>query len=70
MRPPTVVASLIRMGGLALSIPLIAIVTAIYFGVAWSEYRAGRHGMAFTWVAYAFANIGMIWNIMQQTSRT
>ena len=48
-----------------MSIPLLAVVTLIYFGVAVSEYGAGRHGMSLAWVAYAVANVGMIWNIIE-----
>lgn len=46
-----------------MSIPLILIVTAIYAGVSFSELRAGRHGMALMFAAYAMANVGLIWSI-------
>lgn len=48
-----------------MSTPLLAIVTMIYLGVGVSELRAGRPAMCLVFAAYALANVGLIWNIMQ-----
>lgn len=50
-----------------MSIGLIALVTLIYIGVAISEAWSGRPGMAVVFVGYAFANLGLIWNIYAGT---
>jgi hypothetical protein len=40
--------------------PLLAFVTLIYIGVAVSYWMEGRDGMAFVFVGYALANVGLI----------
>jgi len=40
--------------------PLLAIVTLIYLGVAVAYWIDGRDGMAFVFVGYALANVGLI----------
>jgi hypothetical protein len=44
-----------------MSASLIAIVTLIYLGVAISEWKAQRPGMAVVFLGYAFANLGLIY---------
>lgn len=48
-----------------MSAPLIAIVTLIYIGVTISEFRSGHTGMGMAFAGYAFANVGLIWQVMQ-----
>ena len=43
-----------------MSKPLIAFVGLIYLGVAVSEYRNGRPGIALMFVGYALANVGLV----------
>lgn len=47
-----------------MSIWLLAIVTAIYLGVAYNEFMIGNWPMTIVFVAYAVANIGLILAIM------
>jgi hypothetical protein len=42
---------------------LIFVVAVIYLWVAGSEFYSGHYGMAFTFLSYAFANVGLIWAI-------
>jgi hypothetical protein len=49
-----------------MSAPLIALVTLIYLGVAWGYYAEGRPGMAFTFIGYSVANIGLIWDSLSR----
>lgn len=42
---------------------LIILVTFIYLGVALSEWFGGRTGMTMVFAGYAFANIGLIWEL-------
>lgn len=41
---------------------LIAITTLIYLGVGVSSYFDGRVGMSVTFVGYAIANLGLIYD--------
>lgn len=45
---------------------LLAIVTAIYLGVAVSYWLEGRREMALVFVAYALANCGLIWDAINR----
>jgi hypothetical protein len=49
-----------------MSAPLIALVTLIYLGVAWGYLGENRPGMAFTFVGYSIANIGLIWDTLSR----
>lgn len=40
---------------------LLGAVALAYLGVAVGYARAGNHGMALAWAAYAVANVGFIW---------
>lgn len=42
--------------------PLLAVVTAIYAGVAWGYFKDNDPGMGFMFVGYAFANLGLIYH--------
>ncbi len=44
---------------------LIGLVTLIYLGVAVGYVMDGRHGMAFAFVGYALANLGLIWDTVR-----
>lgn len=44
---------------------LIGLVTFIYLGVSIGYALDGRNGMAFTFVGYALANIGLIWDAVK-----
>lgn len=45
---------------------LIGVVTLIYLGVAVGYYMDSRSGMAFTFVGYALANLGLIWDSLSR----
>lgn len=46
-----------------MSTPLIAIVTAIYVAVSGTLAYQRRWGMALVFIAYALANVGLIWDL-------
>ncbi len=48
-----------------MSATLIAIVTIIYIGVTISEFWNGHFGMGVAFAGYAFANVGLIWQVPQ-----
>ena len=54
------------LGGVGMSAWLIGLVTFIYLGVSIGYALDGRNGMAFTFVGYALANIGLIWDAVER----
>lgn len=48
-----------------MSAGLIAAVTVVYAGVAVLEFTAGRYGMGVVFSGYAFANIGLILQVVR-----
>jgi hypothetical protein len=47
-----------------MSAPLLVVVALIYAYVGWEQYAAGKFGMAMVWVAYAFANLGFLLDLL------
>lgn len=46
-----------------MSVSLLGLVLLIYLGVAIAEWRAGRLGMCLTFLGYAVANLGLMWEL-------
>lgn len=46
-----------------MSVALLWVVTGCYAVTAWDLYLANRPGLALVFVAYALANLGMIWEV-------
>jgi hypothetical protein len=45
------------------SITLLWVVTGCYAATAWDLYLNDRPGLSLVFVAYALANLGMIWEV-------
>lgn len=47
-----------------MSAPLLLVVALIYAYVGWEQWMAGKLGMALVWIAYAFANVGFLLDLL------
>ena len=48
-----------------MGLPLVVIVTLIYFGVGLGQFSDGRPGLGIMFIGYALANIGILWEMMR-----
>lgn len=47
---------------------MLVAVTAAYLVTAMDQYLDNRPGLALVFLAYALANVGMIWEVLRPTS--
>lgn len=51
-----------------MSVWMLWLVTGCYVLTAWDQWATERPGLAVVFLAYALANVGMIWEVLRPSS--